>query len=344
MKFSIRPQTFVEWVAKVFNLAPLPVVHTQLYALLARVLYDAVALGVFEALGRNNLTRAEIAARTGLHEGALAPLLRVLEAAGYVRSRRERFSLSRMARKWLLADSPDSVRDHLLFMRQQWHWHEHVPHYLRTGEGLRIHGDRVHGGLEPAEWDLYRRGMASAARLGADEVGRRTPLPPRPSRLLDLGGSHGLYADWFCRQHPTLEADVLDLPDAVAGAPPRERVRYLAGDALVFPLGENQYDAVFASQVCHHFTADQNRLLAERAAAALRPGGYFVVVEFLREAAEANAELSRSLVSLFFGLTSAAGLWSEADIQGWQAHAGLKPLPARSLLTVPGTAVLAARK
>lgn len=344
MKFSLRPQTLVEWVAKVFNLAPLPVVHTQLYALLARVLYDAVALGVFEVIGHGSLTRAEIAARSGLHEGALTSLLRVLEAAGYLRTRREHVSLSRMARKWLLTDSPNSVRDHLLFMRHQWHWHEHVPHYLRTGEGLRIHDGRIHGGHDPINSDLYRRGMANAARLGADEVGRKTPLPPHPTRLLDIGGSHGLYADWFCRQHPTLAADVLDLPDVIVDAPHYERVSFLAGDVLTFPLGENRYDVVFLCQVSHHFTAEQNRCLAERVGAALRPGGYFVVVEFLHEATGSKAELSRSLVSLFFGLTSTAGLWSKTEIQDWQRNAGLTPLPVRRLLTVPGSAVLAARK
>jgi SAM-dependent methyltransferase len=339
MKFSLRPQSLVEWVAKAFNLAPLPVVHTQMYALLARMLYDAVALGVFEAIGRGSMTPAEIAARTNLHEGALATLLRVLEASGYLRTRHGGFSLTRMARKWLLADSPDSVRDHLVFMRHQWHWHEHVTRYLRTGEGVRIHEV-----FQPLDWELYRRGMASTARLAADEVVRKTPLPPHATRLLDVGGAHGLYASRFCHQHPTLEADVLDLPDMVTTAPPHERVRYLAGDALTFPLGENQYDVVFLSQVSHHLTAEQNQRLAQRVANALRPGGCFVVVELLRERAGDEAELSRSLVGFFFGLTSTAGLWSEADIRGWQQHAGLTTLPARSLLTVPGSAVLAARK
>jgi SAM-dependent methyltransferase len=339
MKFSLRPQTLVEWVAKWFNLAPIPVVHTQLYALLARALYEAVGLGVFEAIGTERLTAAEIAQRSRLHERALTPLLRVLEAAGYLRTQGERFSLSSLSRKWLLSTGPDSVRDHLLFMRREWHWHDHLPRFLQTGEGLRIHE-----ALQPGDWGLYRRGMASAARLSADEVGRKTPLPANPHRLLDVGGSHGLYADWFCRQHPTLHADVLDLPDAVADAPSRERVRYLAGDALAHPLPEREYDAVFLCQVSHHLTADQNRCLARRAATALRPGGYFVVVELLREEADAEPEISRSLVSLFFGLTSAGGLWSATEIQDWQHAAGLVPLTPRALLSLPGGAVLAARK
>ncbi len=339
MKFSLRPQTVVEWVAKWFNLAPVPVVHTQLYALLARVLYDAVGLGVFEVIGNDHLTMEEIAHRSGLHERALMPLLRVLEAAGYLSNRRGLFSLSRVSKKWLIAESPDSMRDHLLFMRQQWHWHDHVPHYLRTGEGLRIHQE-----LEPADWVLYRRGMASTAHFGANEIGRKTPLPSNPRRLLDIGGSHGLYADWFCRQHPTLEADVLDFPDVVATAPPYDRVRYLAGDALTYPVGEARYDLVFLCQVSHHLTVEQNRCLTARAAAALKPGGYFVVVELLREASGTDPEISRSLVSLFFGLTSTGGLWNAAEIQAWQSAAGLTPLAPRSLLTVPGCAVLAARR
>ncbi|MBC7892410.1 MAG: class I SAM-dependent methyltransferase [Sphingobacteriaceae bacterium] len=339
MKFSLRPQTFVEWFAKWFGLAPVPLVHTQLYALLSRAVYEALGLGVFESIGHEALFPEEIARRSGLHEQALNPLLRVLESAGYLRHRRGAFSLSRMARKWLLSDSPDSVCDQLLFMREMGHWHDHLPQYLRTGRGLSIHDS-----LEASDWDLYRRGMASAARLGADELGRKIPLPPSATRLLDIGGSHGLHADWFCQRHPALRADVLDLPQALVGSLPHERVHYLPGDALTYPLARAEYDLVLLSQVSHHFSAEQNQRLARRVASALKPGGYFVVVDLLREIPGAQPEISRSLVSLFFGLTSAATLWSAAEIQAWQRAAGLTILTPKNLFTLPGSVVLAARK
>ena len=341
MKFSLRSQTLIEWVAQLFNLAPLPVVHTQLYALLARSVYDAVGLGVFEAIGRQRLTAAEIALKSNLHERALTPLLRVLVAADYLQIHQDRFSLSRLARKWLLNDSPDSVRDHVLFMREMWHWHDHVPHYLRTGEGLRIHDT-----LDAAGSTLYRQGMASTARFGVAEIGRRTPLPPQPAFMLDIGGSHGQYARWFCQRYPILQAEVLDLPDVLAEVETAldGRLRFVAGDALTHVFPENQYDLIFMSQVSHHFTAEQNQQLANRVAAALKPGGYYVIVELLREEASDEPEISRSLVSLFFGLTSAAGLWNAAELQTWQRTAGLEPQSPRFLLTLPGSALLAARK
>lgn len=339
MKFALRPQTLIEWVAKWFNLAPVPLVHTQLYSLLSRAVYEAVGLGVFRSIGREALFPEEIARRTGLHEGALRPLLRVLEAAGYLRARRGAFSLSRMARKWLLPDSPDSVCDQLLFMREMWHWHDHVPGYLRTGEGLRIHES-----FDTPDWGLYQRGMASAARLGANELVRKTPLPPNATRLLDIGGSHGLYADWFCQQYPALRADVLDLPEALVGSLPHERVCYLPGDALTYPLAGAEYDLVLLCQVSHHFSAEQNQHLARRVAGALKPGGYFVVVEWLRETTAAAPEISRSLVNLFFGLTSSSGLWNAAEIQAWQTAAGLTVLSPKYLSSLPGSTVLAARK
>ncbi len=339
MKFSLRPQTFVEWVAKWFNLAPLPLIHTQLYALLARAVYEAVGLGVFESIGHETLYPEEIARRSGLHEGALRPLLRVLESAGYLRTRRGAFSLSRVASKWLLPDSPHSVRDHLLFMREMWPWHDHLPDYLRTGRGLCIHES-----LGANDWALYRHSMANAARLGADELGRKISLPPNATRLLDIGGAHGLYADWFCQRHPALHADVLDLPEALVSPLRHERVCYLPGDALTYPLAEAGYDLVLLCQVSHHFNAEQNQSLARRVAAALRPGGYFVVVDLLRENPGVKPEISRSLVGLFFGLTSSNGLWSAAEIQGWQRAAGLKVLPPQNLFGLPGSATLSAQK
>jgi chemotaxis methyl-accepting protein methylase len=52
-----------------------------------------------------------------------------------------------------------------------------------------------------------------------------------------------------------------------------DRVVHRAGNALTDDLGTGAYDIVLIAQVVHHFTADQNRELAERVARALRPGG-----------------------------------------------------------------------
>ena len=103
--------------------------------------------------------------------------------------------------------------------------------------------------------------------------------------MLDIGGSHGYYSVALCRRHAGLSAVVLDLPDAVAQAAPilarenmGDRVQHRAGDVLETELGEEAYDLVFMANMVHNLSESENRDVARKVAAALRPGGYFVIV------------------------------------------------------------------
>lgn len=69
--------------------------------------------------------------------------------------------------------------------------------------------------------------MRALARLSADEVVRRVPVPGNARAMLDVGGGHGHYAATFCRRYSRLQATILDLPVAVAAAAP-----VLAEDAM----------------------------------------------------------------------------------------------------------------
>jgi hypothetical protein len=43
-------------------------------------------------------------------------------------------------------------------------------------------------------------------------VARTLPIPPSPTAMLDLGGSHGLYSVALCRRYPTLDGTILEPP------------------------------------------------------------------------------------------------------------------------------------
>ena len=100
-------------------------------------------------------------------------------------------------------------------MELVWKWMEGYEGFVRTGQSLD-----VHCALAPAEWELYQRGMRSLAGLLAAEVALRMPLPKHPTRMLDVGGSHGYYSVALCRKHPGLRSVVLDLPEAIEHAAP----------------------------------------------------------------------------------------------------------------------------
>jgi SAM-dependent methyltransferase len=346
MRIGVIPENLLERVALMTNLAPVPLGESWFTFLLARTVMLGTKLGVFEALAEGALGAGELAATTGLHAGAAQKLLNALVGARYLRFADGKYTLAPMARRWLLAKSPQSVRDKVLFQFWEWATLERAEDYLRTGRSLD-----VHDGFSDEEWGMYQRGMRSGIEPMVGEVVRRLKLPKNAEKMLDVGGAHGYFSVALCRKHPRLSSVVLDLPQAVrhsAAILEKEqmggRVVHEIGDALTSDFGEGRFDLVLLSSLVHHFDADTNRALVARAARALRPGGMVAIFESLRVDPESGVGQVGGLMDLFFGITSASGTWSAAEMAGWQSDAGLRPRKPLRLRLARDLAVQAADK
>ncbi|RYF50036.1 MAG: SAM-dependent methyltransferase, partial [Cytophagaceae bacterium] len=84
--------------------------------------------------------------------------------------------------------------------------------------------------------------------------------------------------------------------------------------------------------------------VAKRVARALKPGGIYIVNEFIRPETGAAPELVGSSTDLFYGLTSTAGNYSIAEIQAWQQEAGLRKGRVVTYRTLPGRAMVIGTK
>src|SRR5215470_15979658 len=216
MKIDVRGESPVERLALTLRLVPTPMFHTLVPMVAARALLAGTKLGVFEALGRDPLTAADVAAKLGTEPVATEKLLNALTGLGYLRAAGDGFVLSSEARRWLVSGSPRSVGDWVLEQElDAWRWLEHLEDFVRTG-----HGVQAHNGLSDEVWAIYQRGMRSLAGLSAAEVARRVPVPAGARQMLDIGGSHGYYSVVLCRRHPGLRSVVLDLPQAIRHAAP----------------------------------------------------------------------------------------------------------------------------
>jgi SAM-dependent methyltransferase len=325
---------------------PTPILETFPTVLLARTVMAGVKLGLFEALTGGPLCADVIAERCHTDLTATTKLLDTLVRLQYVRVSGTRYALKPVAKHWLLAASPRSVRDYVLYMYVQWEWIARLEDYIRTGEPICFHQT-----MTAEDWQLYQRGMRSIARLTAPEVAWRIPAPRQATALLDIGGAHGYYSAALLRRHPALQADILDLPEAVAQAAPMlpetgmsARMRYRVGDALQTDFGQARYDIIFMGNLAHHFDAKTNRALAQRIAYALKPDGVFVIQEGVRAAGRKRRDQFAALGDLYFALSSEAGLYSYSEMKSWQLAAGLSPLRPRPLLTGPGQGLQIARK
>jgi SAM-dependent methyltransferase len=338
MKLAVRGETAMERLALALGIAPVTIVDTHMSFLRARAIMVGTKLGIFDALASGALRAEDVAVRCGTAAAATSKLLNALAGSGYLRFREGRYSLSPVARKWLLADSAQSVRDKVLFEFYEWAIVEGVEEFVRTGDAQDLHQSG-----DGEQWGAYQRAMRVLSGLAAPEIVRRTPLSTGATRMLDIGGSHGFISVAMCRRYPALTAIVLDLPDAVVHAAPllaKEdmgvRVVHRAGNALTEDLGDAQWDLVYISQLLHHFDETTNRALMQRVARALKPGGVVSVVELVRASSPGESGQVGALLDLYFALTSQSGTWSVDEIADWQHAAGLVVKRPIRLQTVPG--------
>ena len=117
-----------------------------------------------------------------------------------------------------------------------------------------------------------------------------------------------------------------------------------SGNAISDDLGESQYDLIFIGALVHHFDDPQNRALAKKCAAALRPGGVLALYDAIRLDPGRGIGQIGGLLDLFFGITSQSGTWSGDEMASWQRDAGLRPRKLMRMRMVKDVGIQAAVK
>jgi predicted O-methyltransferase YrrM len=143
-----------------------------------------------------------------------------------------------------------------------------------------------------------------------------------------VGGGSAVYAIAFAQAHPSLHAEIFDLPAVVriaqghiARAGLSDRIQTRAGDLRTDPLGAG-YDLVFISAVCHMLGPGENQDLIKRSFEALTPGGRIVVRDFILEP-DKTAPRRAALFSLnMLTGTENGSSYSEPEYAAWLCEAG----------------------
>lgn len=346
MKIKLQPENPLEWIALKMNLAPTPLVDTQIAFNTARAIMAGAELGIYEAIGKNSKTADEVATACNTNAHATKQLLNCLVGIGYLKWSDEKYSLKTKYHKWLLKESEANLVGKLRFQLVEWNWMAMLEDYVCTGKTLQLHSS-----VNEKEWTLYQEGMRDLSVNAAKELAGKIPLLKNATSMLDIGGSHGLYSIELCKKYPGLKSTILELPAAIESASAiakrydtTGRVNYVAGNALADDLGSELYDLVMINNVVHHFTEEQNNVLAKKIARALKPGGIYIIGEFIRAEKPGEGGVVASASGLYFSVISASGNWSASEIGSWQAKAGLKSEKPVTTLAIPGWKMIVARK
>ena len=309
----------------------------------------ALKLGVFEALSDGPLTVDRLADRLEASARGLAVLLAALEGLGYVTGRDGRYANTPMTTRWMVSASPDCLAGlfgHFDDMLERW---ATMDESIRRGEPA-LDGDEWFK-ERPQRWRAYHDSMRIIANLVSSEVISKVKLPAGARKLLDLGGSHGLYSIRFCRKYPGLTATVLDFEQArevaketIAGESMSDRVVFRAGDFLTDDLG-GTYDAALLFNVIRMFKPDQATDVFRKTAGSLVSGGTIVVMDQLASGmpskfSQANAQLIN--LELFGALKGET--YTGEHIAGLLGDAGYRDARVISLMRSPGASLVTAMK
>lgn len=293
----------------------------------AQVLFVAVRLGLFDAIGKRSMTAVQLAKALEADQRAIRMLSDALVSLGLLLKRGSAYANSQLSRSFLLKNSPTSQQALLVHNAALYERWACLFDAVKTGRPVppdvgdqRLRRDAM----------AFSRAMAASGSIQAEETAAKIDLQGA-QRMLDIGGGPGVYAIAFARRWPKLHLTVVDCAEAIAVA--RENIKKSkltdqittrVGDAFEADLG-GSYDFILLSNVVHQYCPEWNMRLIKRAAQALAPGGKLAVKDFvLRNNRTGPVGASLFAINMLVN-TPRGDCYSGKEIRDWMRGAGLRP-------------------
>lgn len=326
-------------------------------AMTTAALVAAMELEVFDHLREKPRTVEALADRTGASTEGLANLLRTLVPLGYLVREGDTYRLTKAARHSL----PNEDNRYMgAFFEEQ------ARAILDSARAVReAPEDGVVGWETVQSGDLGRGYQATMRWLASDLVDpvvEAVTLPNGSRRLLDVGGSHGLYTVGFCEADPELQGTVLDWPiglDAarrtLEGRPEMaDRIDLVERDFEREALPDG-YDVAFLGNIVHGLTAEGNQELFGKLADSTTDRGTVVILDQIADPPSTrllpfnpmDSSFSNGIAALIgWGLFLFSGGRSYAytDLADWLAEAGFTDVSYQPVKQSPGFSLVTARK
>jgi acetylserotonin O-methyltransferase len=258
----------------------------------SKVMFDAVALGVFDALADGPKPLDVLAGKLQANADGLERLLDACVGLGLLTRNQAKYANTPQADVYLCAQSPDRMTGYIYYSNEvMWKLWAHLGDAVREGTHR---WKQAYGWDGPVFTNLYRTeesrreflmGMHGFGQISSPQVVAAFDLG-RFRRLADLGGATGHLAIAACRRYPALEAVVFDLPEVlplarqiIGASPVADRVRLVAGDFFSDSLPEADLYAL--GRIVHDWSEEKILRLLGRIYERLPSGGGLLLAEKL---------------------------------------------------------------
>lgn len=342
-KFSI-----IEKILLSNDIIPHPLADSSSSVGLGFALGSAVKLKIVDHLSMDYKDVAQIANGANTSKVGTGIILDCLDALGYVTKQGTEYAFTKRGYKNLSAQSPDNFRYFILFCNNLYKG------YLDLDETIRL-GRRPQGNsldrLSEYEWELFSRAMIDLSKTNNKEVGKKVPVTKSHVKMLDLGGSHGLYSIELCERNPNLNASIVDLPpvkkyadECIVKYNAAKNVSFLTADFMKDELPKG-VDIILAFNIIHGLNPAENETLAKKVYNSLNDGGMFVILDQIKGIG-GSSQMSKATTSFMaLNLLHQAGgkTYSKSEIDTFTNKVGFKKTELKKL-NAPGFGIVICHK
>jgi acetylserotonin N-methyltransferase len=261
---------------------------------LSKTMFDAVSLGVFDALAQRPQSAAALAGRLNANVDALERLLDACVGLKLLAKKGADYANTPEASAYLSSESPDRLTGYVNYSNDvMWSMWGNLKDAVREGTNR---WKQTYGWDGPLFSHFYRSeeslreflmGMHGFGQISSPHVAAAFDLSEF-KHLVDLGGGTGHLAIAACERYPQLTATVYDLPEAltlareiVGATQVADRIRFEGGDFFQDPLPEA--DLFSLGRILHDWTEAKILRLLSRVYERLPRGGGVLVAEKLLE-------------------------------------------------------------
>jgi ubiquinone/menaquinone biosynthesis C-methylase UbiE len=317
----------------------------------SQILDASIEYDFFTLIHKGLQSAEEIARAAGTDARATRIVLDSLPALGLIEKRGGKYFLTPTADVFLVKEKPSYVGDFRHVALALWDGMAHLKESLKTGKPL----SRMDTGAELQVWEKLVLGIIVIAEPAAKALCDILKIGSarKGIQVLDIAGGSSIFGMTILSRDPSAQVTQLDWPNvnAVAKKANKERgldgkIRFIDGEHHTAPIETNYYDLVLASNFCRFESPRGNQELFAKAYSALKPGGIFVVNDFVpnEERTEPTFALRFSVYTLTH--TPEGECWTLSQYSDWLQKAGFKSIKIHGDVpkTLPGTTLIVAKK
>jgi 2-polyprenyl-3-methyl-5-hydroxy-6-metoxy-1,4-benzoquinol methylase len=307
-------------------------------------LKTAIDLDLFTAIGDTPSSVDQIATRCQATPRGIRILSHYLASLGFLDKRGETFALTPVSAAFLSKSSPTYLGGTLQFLSSAdvMRNFDHLTETVRRGTIAPAGNNTV--SEENPMWVTFAEAMLPMMMPNAMAIAEVLNTTGK-TRVLDIAAGHGIFGIMMAQRNPEAEIVAVDWPSVLEVAKANatkfgvnQRYRTNPGDAFKVDFGTG-FDVALITNFLHHFDVPTCVDFMRKVAAALKPGGRAVVLEFVPNADKVSPPFAAQ-----FGLTMLAGtpggdVYSLDELKQMYADSGFSRVTAHPTPT-PQTVVV----